>query len=259
MFLSFDTSKPPYCSFFNVCHCIVIHCLATKHSCTASSHSTGTPSYIFIITAYSHTAQTFCSTIIHCSHTAQSHCAQPCIFIIRAYSHTQLGHSGVIQHHYTVQSYSSHTVLSYIIIRAYSHTLLSHSAVIQHHYTQHSHTVQSYIIIIKAYSHTLLGHSAVIQHPYTVQFAVIQHPYTVQFAVMQHHYTVQSYSTFRQPGSHTAHTYTYHSHNEKSYNPSIMQSYGTESHHAAHSPVTQSHAACHTKKSKGGSKCVTAS
>lgn len=171
MFLSFDTSKSPYCSFFNVCHCIVIHCLATKHSCTASSHSTGTPSYIFIITAYSHTAQTFCSTIIHCSHTAQSHCAQPCIFIIRAYSHTQLGHSGVIQHHYTVQSYS----------------------------------------------------------------------------------------TFRQPGSHTAHTYTYHSHNEKSYNPSIMQSYGTESHHAAHSPVTQSHAACHTKKSKGGSKCVTAS
>ena len=148
MFLPFDASKLPYCSFFSVCHCIVIHCLATKHSCTASSHSTVTLHTVIHLhhqSIQSHTAQSFCSTIIHCSHTAQSHCAQPYIFSIRAVTHRLVileSYSTIIQCSHTAVTLYCHTSSSqsYIIITAYSHTLLGHSAVIQHHYTLESHS-----------------------------------------------------------------------------------------------------------------------
>ena len=150
MFLSFDTSKPPYCSFFNVCHCIVIHCLATKHSCTASSHSTGT-----------------LHTVIHLHHhSIQSHC------------------SDILQHHYTLQSYSTVTLCTAIHLHhqsIQSHTPWSfssctliqcgHTAVTLYCHTSSSeHTVTHCLVILQSYStiihwsHTAQSHCTVIHH-----------------------------------------------------------------------------------------------
>ena len=247
-----------------VCHCIVIHCLATKHSCTASSHSTVTlrtaihlhhqsiQSHCSVILQHHYTLQSY-STVTLCtaihlhhqsiqSHTAwsfwsrtaplysaviqQSHRGQPYIFIIRAYSHTQLGHSGVIQHHYTVQSYSSHTVLSYIIIRAYSHTLLGHSAVIQHHYTLESHST------VTLYNHTSSSSKHTVTHCYVILQScstLIQCSHTAEShcTAIHHHQSKQSHIAWSFC-SHTAPLYpgvTQHSHTVLSY--IIMKTYST--------------------------------